>query len=122
MMKIEIIKICDIHAVMKGMALSYNKSPHEMFALAKKTAPSGNLEFLRFMKIYLDVTASPDWWQQIDNNRIEEIGRLEGRRIFLTDLLHVKQLWTKYKLSNDSEWRTFFEALHCDIFEWFIDI
>jgi len=68
---IEILNESGYEQAMLGLSLSYNRPVHEMGNVARKIYKNGSHgKFLESICLWLDITASRDWWVQADTYRI----------------------------------------------------
>lgn len=73
-MKIKILSEHGYNEAMTGLSLSYNQAienmPNVVNKLLKRELNGGELKFLEFITVYLDVTAPRYFWQQIDTYNV----------------------------------------------------
>jgi len=71
-MKVKINGESGYYSAMLGLSLSYNQPEEKMYEVAKKLAlkGGGHNKFLESIVVWIDITASRQFWQQFDTYRI----------------------------------------------------
>lgn len=71
-MHIQVLKECGHSEALLGLSLSFGRPVGEMLQVAEKLCCKDDSEskFLRFIVVWLDITAPRYWWQQFDTYRV----------------------------------------------------
>jgi len=78
--RVEILRECGYEEALLGLSLSYNREVSEMSQVAEELYCRDDSEskFLRFIVVWLDITAPRFWWCQMDTYCVGKVQQSES--------------------------------------------